>query len=108
LPAGFGRWWDIRSESARWRRDRRVRSYEDVAAEYYRLRETVRLLAMRAAMDWTVWPRAREPLCERYDDHIDAVRAELSLPRLTALRAGAATRRLPAPEDGPGPAAGAG
>ncbi|GAA2339172.1 hypothetical protein [Dactylosporangium salmoneum] len=155
----FGRWWDIRSESARWRRDRRVQSYEDVAAEHYRLREALRLLAVRepdadvaalrsgveaayadwnrilsalwlhgsdavaisavrvdhefnlllrearrTAMDQAAWPRAREPLYERYDDFIDAVRAELSLPRLTALRAGAATRQLLAPEDGPEPA----
>jgi hypothetical protein len=148
----IGRWWDIRSESDRWRRDRRVRAYEEVAAEFYRLREAVRLLAMldpaapdadaqrslveeayaqwnrilsalwlhgsesvaaaairidhefnqllgeatRTTVDWSVWPRLREPLYASFDDYVDAVRRELSLPRLAALRAGAAARQAPA------------
>ena len=147
----IGRWWDTRSESARWRRDRRIRSYEDVAAEFYRLREAVRLLAMvdpttpdfdaqrsrvedayadwnrilaalwlhgsedvataavkidyefnellseaiRTTVDWTGWPGLREPLYASFDDFVDAVRHELSLPRLHALRAGAAVRQTP-------------
>ena len=134
----IGRWWDTRSESARWRRDRRICSYEDVAAEFYRLREAVRLLAMldpatpdfdaqrshveevyarwnrilsalwlhgsegvaaaaikidhefnellneatSTTVDWTVWPQLREPLYASFDDYVDAVRRELSLPRL--------------------------
>jgi hypothetical protein len=148
----IGRWWDTQSESARWRRDRRIRSYEDVAAEFYRLREAVRLLAMldpatpdfnaqrsrveeayaqwntilsalwlhgsehvaaaaisidhefnellseaiRTTADWTVWPQRREPLYASFDNYVDAVRRELSLPRLEALRAGAAVRQTPA------------
>jgi hypothetical protein len=148
----IGRWWDTRSESARWRRDRRVRSYEDVAAEFYRLREAVRLLAMldsatpdfdsqrsrveetyaqwnrtlsalwlhgaedvavaaikidhkfnellgearQTTVDWTLWPQLREPLYASFDDYVDAVRHELALPRLAALRAGAAARQQPA------------
>ena len=148
----IGRWWDIRSESARWRRDRRVRSYEEVAAEFYRLREALRLLAMldpatpdfdeqrsrveqayaqwnrilsavwlhgsdnvaaaaitidhefnevlseamRTTVDWTSWPQLREPLYAAFDDYVDAVRRELSLPRLASLRAGAALRQTPA------------
>jgi hypothetical protein len=148
----IGRWWDTRSESDRWRRDRRIRSYEEVAAEFYRLREAVRLLAMldlatpdfdaqrsrveeaysqwnrilsalwlhgsddvaaaaikidqelndllgkalRTTVDWTVWPQLREPLYASFDDYVDAVRREFSLPRLTALRAGAAARQAPA------------
>lgn len=147
----IGRWWDARSESVRWRRDRRARSYEEVAAEYYRLREALRLLAMtdseaadfdgersrveeayaqwnrilsalwlhgsenasaaalrmdheftevlhtalRTTVDWTTWPRLREPLYASFDDFVDAVRKELRLPRLMALRAGAADRQLP-------------
>jgi hypothetical protein len=129
-----------------------VRSYEDVAAEFYRLREAVRLLAMldsatpdfdvqrsrveeayaqwnrilsalwlygsedvavaaikidhefnellgeatRITVDWTLWPQLREPLYTSFDDYVDAVRRELALPRLTALRAGAAVRQQPA------------
>jgi len=148
----IGRWWDVRSESARWRRDRRVQSYEDVAAEFYRFREAVRLLAMRdvatpdfdaqrtrveesyadwnrilsalllhgsenvvtaalkidqefnellteairTTVDWTTWPQLREPLYVSFDDYVDAVRRDLSLPRLAALRAGAAVRQMPA------------
>jgi hypothetical protein len=148
----IGRWWDIRSESDRWRRDRRVRSYEEVAAEFYRLREALRILAMldpanpdfdaqrarleeayaqwnrilsalwlhgsddvaaaaikidyefnellskalHMTVDWTVWPLLREPLYASFDDYVDAVRRELSLPRLVALRAGAAARQTPA------------
>jgi hypothetical protein len=148
----IGRWWDTRSESTRWRRDRRIRSYEDVAAEFYRLREAVRLLAMldsatpdleaqrsrveetyaqwnrtlsalwlhgsedvavaaikidhqfnallsealRTTADWTSGPQLREPLYASFDDYVDAVRRELALPRLLALRAGAAARQQPA------------
>jgi hypothetical protein len=148
----IGRWWDTRSESVRWRRDRRVRSYEEVAAEFYRLREAVRLLAMldpatpdfdaqrslveeayaqwnrvlstlwlhgsetvaaaairidyefnqllseaiRTTVGWSVWPQLREPLYASFDDYVDAVRRDLSLPRLVALRAGAAARQTPA------------
>jgi hypothetical protein len=148
----IGRWWDIRSESHRWRRDRRVRSYEDVATEFYHLREAVRQLAMldratpaftdrragvedayarwnrtlaalwlhgsesvataaltidhafnellaralSTTVDWDTWPRLREPLYAAFDDYVDAVRRDLSLPRLTALRAGSAVRQTPA------------
>jgi hypothetical protein len=40
----IGRLWDTRSESARWRRDRRVQSYQDVASAFYTFREALRLL----------------------------------------------------------------
>lgn len=148
----IGRWWDTRAELDRWRRDRRVRSYEEAAAEFYRLREVVRVLAMldpatpdfdaqrsrveeayaqwnkvlsalwlhgsedvaaaairidfefnqllseamQTTVNWSMWPRLREPLYASFDDYIDVVRRDLSLPRLAALRAGALARQAPA------------
>jgi hypothetical protein len=41
-----GRFWDSRSEARRWRRDQRVRTYEEFAAAYYRSREGFRRLAL--------------------------------------------------------------
>jgi hypothetical protein len=41
-----GRFWDSRSEARRWRRDQRVRTYEQFAAAYYRSREGFRRLAL--------------------------------------------------------------
>jgi len=43
----LGRVWDFRLEVARWRRDQRIRVYEDLAATYYAAR--VPLLAMAMA-----------------------------------------------------------
>lgn len=149
----IGRLWDTRSESARWRRDRRVQSYQDVAAEFYRLRETIRVLgelqpqapefdqqrrhaaevsadrnrslsalwlqgsesaataalkldhalvvllrrAITEVIDWQAWPEAREPVQRAFDDFVDAVRADLALPALAALRAGSAARSMVPP-----------
>jgi hypothetical protein len=42
----LGRLWDIRSEATRWRRDQRIRSYEQLAGAYYAVREGCRDLAM--------------------------------------------------------------
>jgi hypothetical protein len=42
----IGRLWDSRAEIARWRRDQRVRVYEDLASAYYAVREAIRALAM--------------------------------------------------------------
>jgi hypothetical protein len=42
----LGRVWDFRLEAARWRRDQRIRVYEDLAAAYYAAREPLRALAM--------------------------------------------------------------
>lgn len=42
----LGRVWDLRLEAARWRRDQRVRVYEDLAATYYAAREPLLGLAM--------------------------------------------------------------
>lgn len=42
----LGRFWDSRSETARWRRDQRIRTYEQVGGSYYALREAIRVLAM--------------------------------------------------------------
>ena len=35
------------------------------------------------------WPEVREPVQQRFDDLVDAVRNDLSLPPLEALRSGA-------------------
>jgi hypothetical protein len=40
-----GRFWDRISESATWRRDTRVRCYEELAGTYYLLREAIRILS---------------------------------------------------------------
>jgi len=42
----LGRVWDLRLEAVRWRRDQRVRVYEDMAATYYAAREPLLGLAM--------------------------------------------------------------
>ncbi len=42
----LGRVWDLRLEAVRWRRDQRVRVYEDLAATYYAAREPLLGLAM--------------------------------------------------------------
>jgi hypothetical protein len=42
LGVVVGRFWDVHSESKRWRRDMRVRSYEGVAAAFYQYREVLR------------------------------------------------------------------
>jgi hypothetical protein len=41
----LGRLWDRRSESSRWRRDQRIRCYEELFDTYYELRNRLRLLA---------------------------------------------------------------
>jgi hypothetical protein len=41
----LGRFWDRISESATWRRDTRVRCYEEMAGTYYQLREAIRVLS---------------------------------------------------------------
>lgn len=46
LGIALGRIWDLRSETVRWRRDQRVRVYEDLAATYYATREPLLGLAM--------------------------------------------------------------
>ena len=40
----LGRFWDTLSESQRWRRDQRVQSYQAVAGEFYRYRDSIREL----------------------------------------------------------------
>ncbi len=42
----LGRVWDLRLEAVRWRRDQRVRVYEDLAATYYAAREPLLGLAI--------------------------------------------------------------
>jgi hypothetical protein len=42
----LGRVWDLRLEAVRWRRDQRVRVYEDLATTYYAAREPLLVLAM--------------------------------------------------------------
>ncbi|MEV8019102.1 hypothetical protein AB0O76_22715 [Streptomyces sp. NPDC086554] len=144
----IGRFWDSRSESARWRRDLRVRSYEDVAKEFYHHRaliqrcsalsvdssekeEAVRVLsdhhavwnqqltalwihgsepaaataysldhemsalrriAIREQIPFSSWHLRREPVQQAFDDFLDAVRADLSLPALQVLRRNAPDR----------------
>ena len=46
LGIALGRVWDSRSEEVRWRRDQRIRVYEQLAGAYYSLREALRVLAM--------------------------------------------------------------
>lgn len=41
----LGRFWDRISESATWRRDTRMRCYEELAGTYYQLREAIRILS---------------------------------------------------------------
>ncbi len=45
LGLALGRLWDHRSELSRWRRDERLRCYQDLMSSYYRLRESIRLLS---------------------------------------------------------------
>lgn len=42
----LGRVWDFRLEAIRWRRDQRVRVYEELAATYYAAREPLLSMAM--------------------------------------------------------------
>lgn len=42
----LGRFWDFHVESARWRRDQRIRTYELIGTSYYTLREAIRALAL--------------------------------------------------------------
>jgi hypothetical protein len=44
LGLALGRFWDLKSESTRWRRDQRVRYYENLVQAYYRVREMIRLI----------------------------------------------------------------
>jgi hypothetical protein len=44
----------------------------------------------------------KEPAQKRFDDYIDAVRKDLSLPSLKVLRAGAPSRTAPPPSSPPG------
>lgn len=42
----LGRFWDYRSEAARWRRDQRIRIYEQIGSTYYATREAIRTMAL--------------------------------------------------------------
>jgi len=42
----LGRFWDARSELKRWRRDQRIRVYEQFASVHYEVREAMRVLAL--------------------------------------------------------------
>ena len=42
----LGRFWDSHAESRRWRRDQRIRAYEQVGCAYYALRESIRAVAL--------------------------------------------------------------
>jgi hypothetical protein len=42
----IGRVWDLRLKAVRWRRDQRIRVYEDLATNYYAAREPLLVLAM--------------------------------------------------------------
>jgi hypothetical protein len=42
----LGRFWDAHSERRRWRRDQRIRLYEQLAGAYYVSREAYRALAL--------------------------------------------------------------
>ncbi|MFC4063609.1 hypothetical protein [Actinoplanes subglobosus] len=46
LGVMVGRYWDTRSETSRWKRDQRIRIYEQFAGSYYQLREAIRQLAL--------------------------------------------------------------
>ncbi len=147
----IGRFWDTRAESGRWRRDQRVRGYEDLAKEFYRYRASIRKCEVpgsdNAVRDaevaalyehhaiWnerltSVWvhgservaaaayaldhelsvlvdlilqptadsdrPARREAVHQRFDDYVDAVRADLSLPHLLVLRTNSTDRTVPA------------
>jgi hypothetical protein len=132
-----GRFWDSHSEARRWRRDQRIRTYEEFAGAYYKSREGFRRLAMTevgtidadeallSALDtgiefnrvvvavwlyssapvsaavrevhheimrsffnarertftWDEWRVARSPAERALERFVEAVRAELSLPR---------------------------
>jgi hypothetical protein len=134
----LGRFWDSRSEAVRWRRDQRIRTYEQIGACYYKVREAVRTLAMlepgtpdagtataraldlggefnrtivavwlhgsapvatavreidrevlkmfRTARDarfsWEEWREVRAPAEHALERFVEAVRSELSLPRV--------------------------
>ena len=42
----IGNLWDSRSEAARWQRDQRIRTYEQIGYTYYALREAFRVVAV--------------------------------------------------------------
>jgi hypothetical protein len=48
IGLALGRFWDIWSERRRWRRDHRIRLYEQLAGAYYESREAYRSLALAA------------------------------------------------------------
>jgi hypothetical protein len=47
----IGRFWEARSESARWRRDQRIRAYQAAADSFYALRDALRDLAQTTLDD---------------------------------------------------------
>lgn len=90
-----GRFWDVRAENVRWRRDQRIRSYESLAGAYYSIREALRRLAaqepgtpeneteisrtLEVAVEWnrqllSVWLHGTEPVTRslrRLDRSVD-------------------------------------
>ena len=63
----LGRFWDARSESGRWRRDLRVRSYEAVAVEFFALRATIREVSI-SSRDPAGFRALTEQLWRRHAD----------------------------------------
>jgi hypothetical protein len=83
LGLALGRFWDRKSESTRWRRNQRVRCYQNLVQAYYYVREMVRMLGAaelgtkaseiaadrvrKAGVEWsccvvTVWLYGSEPV----------------------------------------------
>lgn len=62
-----GRFWDVRAEAGRWRRDQRMRVYERFVGAYYASREAYRSLALHEPGT----PEAEEALARALDLGVD-------------------------------------
>ena len=51
LGLAVGRLWDVRAEGTRWRRDQRINSYQNLASDFYRLREAMRRVSFVSRED---------------------------------------------------------
>jgi nucleotide-binding universal stress UspA family protein len=71
----LGRYWDNHSETRRWRRDQRIRIYEQFASAYYASREAYRSVALLAPGT----PQAEDAASRALDLGIDFNRTLIAL-----------------------------
>lgn len=108
LGLTIGRLWDVKAEHTRWRRDQRIKSYENLASDFYRLREAMRRVSRvgpegeqfddlvqdcrDVGMDWnrgliSVWLHGSERVAETARQLDDAVNELFTLVRQRQLSA---------------------